>query len=70
MIERSYKDRKFKVERCSFYIYCTVYNFLVIICKNTVECANDYLKKCIIAKRCSTSIQKNMKKGENVIAQF
>src|SRR6266540_3212084 len=47
MIERSYKDREFKVERHSFHIYCTVCDSLVIIHENTIKCGNDYLKKCI-----------------------
>ncbi|RGB32687.1 hypothetical protein C1646_762559 [Rhizophagus diaphanus] len=68
MIERSYKDGKFKVGRCSFHIYCTVYDSLVIICENIIKYDNDHLKKCIakIAKRhiaYSNLIQKNMKKG-------
>ena len=47
MIERSYKDGKFKAGRHSFHIYCTVCDSLVIICENTIECANDHLNKCI-----------------------
>src|SRR3954447_22208613 len=61
MIERSYKDEEFKARRRSFHIYCTVCDFLVVICKNTIGYANDHLKKCI-AERCITSIQKNTKK--------
>ena len=64
MTERSYKDGEFKAGKCSFHIYCTVYDFLVIICENTIECGNDHLKKCI-AKRClaySKPVQKNVKK--------
>src|SRR6266542_6023954 len=68
IIERSYKDREFKAGRYSFHIYCIVCNSLVIICKNTIECDNDYLKKCItkITKMHSNSIRKNVKKGENI----
>ncbi|RIA85861.1 hypothetical protein C1645_830137 [Glomus cerebriforme] len=66
MIERSYKDREFKAGRCSFHIYCTVCDFLVIIRENTIKCNNNHLKKCIAktAKRHITyfnSIQKNAK---------
>ena len=67
MIERVYIDREFKARRRSFHIYCTVCNSLVIICKNTIECANDHLNKCITktAKRHITNskpVQKNVKK--------
>ncbi len=67
MTKRLYKDGEFKAERRSLYIYCTVCDSLVIICKNTIECANDHLKKCIAktAKRhlaYSNPIQKNVKK--------
>src|SRR3954470_17690685 len=62
MVERVYIDGEFKAGRRSFHIYCTVCDSLVVICKNTIECANDHLKKCI-AERCITSIQKNTKKG-------
>ena len=48
MTERMYKDGKFKPERCSFYIYCTVCNFLIFICENIEEYANDHLKSCIV----------------------
>ena len=47
MIERSYKDEKFKAERRSFHIYCTICDSLVFICKNTEECANKHLNECI-----------------------
>ena len=47
MIERSYKDGEFKAERCSFNIYCTVCDSLVIIHENTIECANKHLNECI-----------------------
>ncbi|RGB31644.1 hypothetical protein C1646_763848 [Rhizophagus diaphanus] len=68
MIERVYIDGKFKVKRCLFYIYCTVCDFLVIIYENTIECGNDYLKKCITKTTkmhlvYSNSIQKNVKRG-------
>ena len=68
MIERSYKDGEFKAGRCSFHIYCTVCDSLVIILENTIECGNDHLKKCITktAKMHSNSVQKNMKKGGSV----
>lgn len=64
MTERLYKNREFKA---GSYIYCTVCDSLVFIHENTIKCANDYLKKCITAKRHSTS-QKNMKKGESVLS--
>src|ERR1043166_6744346 len=47
MIERVYIDGDFKAGGHSFHIYCTVYNSLVIIRENTIDCANDHLKKCI-----------------------
>ncbi|PKC03964.1 hypothetical protein RhiirA5_422944 [Rhizophagus irregularis] len=47
MIERVYIDGEFKAERRSLYIYCTVCDSLVFIHENTIECANDHLKKCI-----------------------
>ena len=45
--ERLYKDEKFKAGRRSFHIYCTVCDSLVLICKNTEECANKHLNECI-----------------------
>src|SRR5256885_13155639 len=68
MIERSYKDEKFKARRRSFHIYCTVCDSLIIIRKNTIKCGNDHLKKCITktAKMHYNPIQKNTKKGERV----
>ena len=54
MIERVYIDGGFKARRRSFHIYCTVCDSLVVICKTTIKCANDHLKKCI-AERCITS---------------
>ncbi len=68
MIERSYKDEEFKAERCSFHIYCTVCDSLVIIWENTIKCDNDHLKKCItkITKMHSNSVRKNVKKGGRV----
>ncbi len=56
--ERVYKDREFKAERYSLYIYCTIYDSLAFIQENIIECANNHLKKCIakIAKRHSISI--------------
>src|SRR4051794_2811762 len=67
MVERVYIDEEFKAERCSFHIYCTVCNSLVIIRENTIECANKHLNECITktAKRhiaYSNPIQKNVKK--------
>ncbi|RGB25227.1 hypothetical protein C1646_821155, partial [Rhizophagus diaphanus] len=64
MVERVYKDGEFKAGRCSFHIYCTVCDSLVIIRENTIECANDHLNNCItrIAKIHSNPIQKNKKK--------
>jgi len=58
MIERSYKDGEFKVGRCSFHIYYTVCDSLVIIRENIIKCDNDHLKKCITktAKMHSNSI--------------
>src|SRR3954469_13756046 len=47
MVERVYIDGKFKAERRSFHIYCTVCDFLVIIYENTIEYANIHLNKCI-----------------------
>jgi len=47
MIKRSYKDGEFKAEKRSFNIYCTVYDSLVFIRENTIECANKHLSKCI-----------------------
>src|SRR5687768_16563977 len=66
MIERYYKDGKFKAGRRSFHIYCTICDSLVIIHENTIECANDHLNNCItrIAKRriaYPNPIQKNVK---------
>ena len=68
MIERSYKDGEFKARRCSFHIYCTVCDSLVIIWENTIKCDNDHLKKCItkITKMHSNSVRKNVKKGGSV----
>ena len=67
MTKRLYKDGEFKAERRSLYIYCTVCDSLVIIRKNTIECANKHLNECIAktAKRhiaYSNPIQKNVKK--------
>jgi hypothetical protein len=69
MTERLYKDEEFKAGRHSFYIYCTIYNSLVFICKNTIECANIYLNEYIAktAKRYFNFIQKNAKKGKRVL---
>jgi hypothetical protein len=47
MTERLFKDGEFKAGRRSFNIYCTVCDSLVIICENTIKCANDHLNKCI-----------------------
>src|SRR6266498_4647527 len=68
MIERYYKDGEFKAGRCSFHIYCTVCDSLVIIRENTIKCGNDHLKKCITktAKIHSNSVRKNVKKGGSV----
>src|SRR2546430_1034591 len=67
MIERYYKDGEFKAGERSFHIYCTVCDSLVIICENTIECANKHLNECIAktAKRqiaYSKHVQKNVKK--------
>ena len=66
--ERSYKDGEFKAGRCSFHIYCTVCNSLVIIWENTIKYVNDHLKKCIAERRLvyPKPVQKNVKKGESV----
>ena len=70
MIERSYKDEKFKAKRRSFHIYYTVCDSLVIIYENTIECNNDHLKKCIAktAKIHYNHVQKNTKKGRRVVS--
>src|SRR6185437_6600528 len=47
MIERLYEDKGFNARRRSFHIYCTICDSLVIIYENTIDCANDHLKKCI-----------------------
>ena len=47
MIERSYKDGKFRLEECTSHIYCTVCNLLVFILNITEKCANNHLNKCI-----------------------
>src|SRR5207247_10510285 len=54
MTERLYENGKFKTGRHSFYIYCTLYNFLVFIYENTIKCANIHLNECIAktAKMC------------------
>jgi hypothetical protein len=72
MTERSYKDGEFKAGRHSFYIYCTVCDSLVFIRKNTIECANDHLKKCIAERHLAYSnpIQKNVKKGRRVVDEI
>ncbi|CAG8645969.1 2828_t:CDS:1, partial [Dentiscutata erythropus] len=61
MIERAYKEH-------SVYIYCTVCDSLAIIHKNTIECANDHLKKCITetTNMHSNPVRKNMKKEGGV----
>src|SRR3954465_9459539 len=71
MVKRSYKDVKFKVKRCSFHIYCTVCDSLVIICENTIKCANDHLNRCIVKTVKKqivyfNPIQKNVKKEGSV----
>ena len=68
MIERYYKDGEFKAGERSFHIYCTVCDSLVIIHENTIECANDHLKKCIAKRHLvySNPIRKNVKKGGGV----
>ena len=59
MIERAYKER-------SVHIDCTICDSLVIICKNTIKCANDHLKKCITetTNMHSNPVRKNVKKEE------
>src|SRR6266487_2791160 len=71
MIERSYKDGEFKAGECSFHIYCTVYDSLVIICENTIECANKHLNECITKSTKKhlayyNPIRKNVKKESSV----
>src|SRR6266542_1104254 len=75
MIERYYKDGEFKAGRHSFHIYCTVCDSLVIIRKNTIECDNDHLKKCITktVKRYIAyfnPVRKNMKKGGRIASEL
>ena len=48
MIKRVYKDGEFKARGCSFNIYCTVCNSLIIICEKTIEYTNKYLNECIV----------------------
>src|SRR3954471_21193304 len=72
MIERVYIDEKFKAVSRSFHIYCTVYDSLVIIRKNTIKCANKHLNECIdkTAKRriaYSNPIQKNVNISADLI---
>ena len=66
--ERSYRNGEFKAGKCSFHIYCTVYDSLVIIRENTIKYANDHLKKCIAERRLvySKPVQKNVKKEGSV----
>src|SRR5947208_10941314 len=47
IVERVYIDEESKAGGSLLYIYCTVCNSLVIIRKNTIECNNNHLKKCI-----------------------
>src|SRR6266545_2815782 len=47
IIERSYKNGKFKAGRRSFHIYCIICNFLIFIHENIIECANIHLNECI-----------------------
>ncbi len=47
MTERLYEDKKFRLERHIFYIYCTIYNSLVFICDNTKKYADKHLNECI-----------------------
>ena len=47
MTERLYENGEFKPVKRSFYIYCTICDSLVFICKNTKECANKHLNECI-----------------------
>ncbi|CAG8750555.1 6671_t:CDS:1, partial [Dentiscutata erythropus] len=54
MTERS-RNRRFTVEKHSFYIYCTVCDTLVFIHKNTIEYASNHLKKCITKKHLAYS---------------
>ncbi|CAG8585624.1 7376_t:CDS:1, partial [Scutellospora calospora] len=64
LTERS-RDREFTVKKHSFYIYCTVCDTLVFICKNTIEYANHYLNEYIAktAKRRLTYSNPVQKKG-------
>ncbi|RIA91011.1 hypothetical protein C1645_737411 [Glomus cerebriforme] len=47
MTERLYENGKFRPERCTFHIYCTVCDSLVSICENTKKCADKHLNECI-----------------------
>ena len=47
MVKREYINGELKAGRRSFHIYCTVCDSLVIIHKNTIECANKHLNECI-----------------------
>ncbi|CAG8524936.1 22726_t:CDS:2 [Cetraspora pellucida] len=68
LTERS-RNREFTVEKHSFYIYCTVYDTLVFIRENTIECANHHLNECIakIAKRHFVHSNPFQKKGERSV---
>ncbi|CAG8791591.1 26655_t:CDS:1 [Dentiscutata erythropus] len=71
LTERS-RDGRFTVEKRSFYIYCTVYDILVFICENTIECANHHLNKCIAktAKRHFTHSNPVQKKGGRSVSSL
>src|SRR6266542_302284 len=68
MIERLYKDGEFKVGGCSFHIYCTVCDSLMLIHENTIEYANKHLNECIAktAKRRIAYSNPVQKKGGRI----
>ncbi|RIA79516.1 hypothetical protein C1645_840506 [Glomus cerebriforme] len=72
MIERVYIDGEFKAGRCSFNIYCTVCDSLVFIHKNTIECANKHLNKCIAktAKKHLAYSNPVQKKGGRIASEL
>jgi len=72
MIERVYKDGEFKAGRCSFHIYCTVCDSLVIIRENTIECANKHLNECIAktAKKRLAYSNPVQKKGGRIASEL
>jgi len=72
MIERVYIDGGFKAGGRSFHIYCTVCDSLVIIRENTIDCANDHLKKCITKTAKKHLVYSNpvQKKGGRIASEL